>query len=215
MKQIAILGLGRFGRALARTLVEMGHDVMGVDANEAVVEKMAPVLTNCVQADVMDEQTLLSLGVTNFDIVVVGIGNSDMQASIFTTLMLKEMGVEHVVCKVSSNKHARILLKLGADRVGYPERDMGMRFAHSIAQSDVLEFIELSEEYSMMEINAPKYLIGKSLKESDVRSKYNINIVAIKRGKKIMVNPSPDAVLEQGDVLLAIGETKALTKLHG
>ena len=215
MKHIAILGLGRFGRALARTLVEMGHDVMGVDANEAVVEKMAPVLTNCVQADVMDEQTLLSLGVTNFDIVVVGIGNSDMQASIFTTLMLKEMGVEHVVCKVSSNKHARILLKLGADRVVYPERDMGMRFAHSIAQSDVLEFIELSEEYSMMEINAPKYLIGKSLKESDVRSKYNINIVAIKRGKKIMVNPSPDAVLEQGDVLLAIGETKALTKLHG
>lgn len=215
MKQIAILGLGRFGRALARTLVEMGHDVMGVDANEAVVEKMAPVLTNCVQADVMDEQTLLSLGVTNFEIVVVGIGNSDMQASIFTTLMLKEMGVEHVVCKVSSNKHARILLKLGADRVVYPERDMGMRFAHSIAQSDVLEFIELSEEYSMMEINAPKYLIGKSLKESDVRSKYNINIVAIKRGKKIMVNPSPDALLEQGDVLLAIGETKALTKLHG
>ena len=215
MKQIAILGLGRFGRALARTLVEMGHDVMGVDANEAVVEKMAPVLTNCVQADVMDEQTLLSLGVTNFDIVVVGIGNSDMQASIFTTLMLKEMGVEHVVCKVSSKKHARLLLKLGADRVVYPERDMGMRFAHSIAQSDVLEFIELSEEYSMMEINAPKYLIGKSLKESDVRSKYNINIVAIKRGKKIMVNPSPDAVLEQGDVLLAIGETKALTKLHG
>ena len=215
MKQIAILGLGRFGRALARTLLEMGHDVMGVDANEAVVEKMAPVLTNCVQADVMDEQTLLSLGVTNFDIVVVGIGNSDMQASIFTTLMLKEMGVEHVVCKVSSNKHARILLKLGADRVVYPERDMGMRFAHSIAQSDVLEFIELSEDYSMMEINAPKYLIGKSLKESDVRSKYNINIVAIKRGKKIMVNPSPDAVLEQGDVLLAIGETKALTKLHG
>ena len=215
MKQIAILGLGRVGRAVARTLVEMGHDVMGVDANEAVVEKMAPVLTNCVQADVMDEQTLLSLGVTNFDIVVVGIGNSDMQASIFTTLMLKEMGVEHVVCKVSSNKHARILLKLGADRVVYPERDMGMRFAHSIAQSDVLEFIELSEEYSMMEINAPKYLIGKSLKESDVRSKYNINIVAIKRGKKIMVNPSPDAVLEQGDVLLAIGETKALTKLHG
>ena len=215
MKQIAILGLGRFGRALARTLVEMGHDVMGVDANQAVVEKMAPVLTNCVQADVMDEQTLLSLGVTNFDIVVVGIGNSDMQASIFTTLMLKEMGVEHVVCKVSSNKHARILLKLGADRVVYPERDMGMRFAHSIAQSDVLEFIELSEEYSMMEINAPKYLIGKSLKESDVRSKYNINIVAIKRGKKIMVNPSPDAVLEQGDVLLAIGETQALTKLHG
>ena len=215
MKQIAILGLGRFGRALARTLVEMGHDVMGVDANEAVVEKMAPVLTNCVQADVMDEQTLLSLGVTNFDIVVVGIGNSDMQASIFTTLMLKEMGVEHVVCKVSSNKHARILLKLGADRVVYPERDMGMRFAHSIAQSDVLEFIELSEEYSMMEINAPKYLIGKSLKESDVRSNYNINIVAIKRGKKIMVNPSPDAVLEQGDVLLAIGETQALTKLHG
>ncbi len=215
MKQIAILGLGRFGRALARTLVEMGHDVMGVDANETVVEKMAPVLTNCVQADVMDEQTLLSLGVTNFDIVVVGIGNSDMQASIFTTLMLKEMGVEHVVCKVSSNKHARILLKLGADRVVYPERDMGMRFAHSIAQSDVLEFIELSEEYSMMEINAPKYLIGKSLKESDVRSKYNINIVAIKRGKKIMVNPSPDAVLEQGDVLLAIGETQALTKLHG
>ena len=215
MKQIAILGLGRFGRALARTLVEMGHDVMGVDANEAVVEKMAPVLTNCVQADVMDEQTLLSLGVTNFDIVVVGIGNSDMQASIFTTLMLKEMGVEHVVCKVSSNKHARILLKLGADRVVYPERDMGMRFAHSIAQSDVLEFIELSEEYSMMEINAPKYLIGKSLKESDVRSKYNINIVAIKRGKKIMVNPSPDAVLEQGDVLLSIGETQALTKLHG
>ena len=215
MKQIAILGLGRFGRALARTLVEMGHDVMGVDANEAVVEKMAPVLTNCVQADVMDEQTLLSLGVTNFDIVVVGIGNRDKQASIFTTLMLKEMGVEHVVCKVSSNKHARILLKLGADRVVYPERDMGMRFAHSIAQSDVLEFIELSEEYSMMEINAPKYLIGKSLKESDVRSKYNINIVAIKRGKKIMVNPSPDAVLEQGDVLLAIGETQALTKLHG
>lgn len=215
MKQIAILGLGRFGRALARTLVEMGHDVMGVDANEAVVEKMAPVLTNCVQADVMDEQTLLSLGVTNFDIVVVGIGNSDMQASIFTTLMLKEMGVEHVVCKVSSNKHARILLKLGADRVVYPERDMGMRFAHSIAQSDVLEFIELSEEYSMMEINAPKYLIGKSLKESDVRSKYNINIVAIKPGKKIMVNPIAGCRAGTGRCAFSHWRTKALTKLHG
>lgn len=215
MKQIAILGLGRFGRALARTLVEMGHDVLGVDANETIVEQMAQVLTNCVQADVMDEQTLQSLGMTNFDIVVVGVGNSDVQASIFTTLMLKEMGCEHVVCKVSSNKHARILLKLGADRVVYPERDMGMRFAHSIAQSDVLEFIELSEEYSMMEINAPRYLLGKSIKESDVRSKYNINIVAIRRGKSVIVNPMPEEVLKEGDVLLAIGETAELTKMHG
>lgn len=215
MKQIAILGLGRFGRALARTLVEMGHDVLGVDANETIVEQMAQVLTNCVQADVMDEQTLQSLGMTNFDIVVVGVGNSDVQASIFTTLMLKEMGCEHVVCKVSSNKHARILLKLGADRVVYPERDMGMRFAHSIAQSDVLEFIELSEEYSMMEINAPRYLLGKSIKESDVRSQYNINIVAIRRGKSVIVNPMPEEVLKEGDVLLAIGETAELTKMHG
>lgn len=215
MKQIAILGLGRFGRALASTLVEMGHDVLGVDANETIVEQMAQVLTNCVQADVMDEQTLQSLGMTNFDIVVVGVGNSDVQASIFTTLMLKEMGCEHVVCKVSSNKHARILLKLGADRVVYPERDMGMRFAHSIAQSDVLEFIELSEEYSMMEINAPRYLLGKSIKESDVRSKYNINIVAIRRGKSVIVNPMPEEVLKEGDVLLAIGETAELTKMHG
>ena len=214
MKQIAILGLGRFGRALAGTLMEMGHDVLGVDANEAVVEQMASSLTNCVQADVMDEQALRSLGMNDFDIVVVAIGNSDVQASIFTTLTLKEMGVEHVVCKVGSDKHARILLKIGADRVVYPERDMGKRFAHSLVQSDVLEFIALSEEYSMMEINTPQSLWGKSIRESDVRGRYKINIVALRRDGKIMVNPLPEEVLQKGDTLLAIGETKALAKLH-
>lgn len=212
MKQIAVLGLGRFGRSLAKSLEDMGHEVLGVDLNEDIVDEMSEVLTNAVQANVQDENALKSLGITNFDVVVVSIG-SDIQASIMTTMLLKEMGVPYVVCKVLTDLHAKIVSKLGADRVIFPERDMGIRLAYSIANSDILEFIELSNEHSMLEIHTPQDWIERSIIESNVRARYGIYIVAIRRGDKMIVTPGPSEVLHKDDILIVIGDNHQLEKL--
>lgn len=213
MKQIAVLGLGRFGRSLARTLAELGHDVLGVDNNAAIVDEMAACLTNCVQADIKDEAALAALGLRNFDVVVVSIGG-DAQACIIATMLLKEMGVQTVVCKVTNALNAKILSRLGADRIIFPERDMGVRLARSIANTDVLDFIELSQKYSMVEMNTPAMWAGKSILETDARAKYGVNIVAIHRGADIIVTLDPKEVLQAEDVLVLIGANADLDKLN-
>jgi len=211
MKQIAVLGLGRFGRSLAVTLMNLGHDVLGVDQSEEIVNEMAPHLTNCVQADVKDERALQALGLRNFDTVVISIGA--LQPSIFATMMLKEMGVKKVVCKAISDMNAKILSRVGADKVIFPERDMGIRLARSIANADILDYIMLSKTHGMLELTTPHIWAGKSIRETDARAKYNVNIVAIYREGQMMVTPSPDEVLRADDVVIIIGSNEQMDTL--
>jgi len=211
MKQIAVLGLGRFGRSLANTLMDLGHDVLGVDQSEEIVAEMAPRLTNCVQADVKDERALKALGLRNFDVVVISIAT--LQSSIFATMLLKEMGVQKVVCKATSDLNAKILSRIGADRVIFPERDMGVRLARTIVNADIIDFIALSNTHGMLEITTPRIWINKSIRETDARRKYGVNIVAISRGGQMIVTPSPDEVLREEDAIIIIGSNEQMDLL--
>jgi len=211
MKQFAVIGLGRFGGSLAKTLYNMGHEVLGVDVSAENTQRMMDQLTQCVQADSTDEEVLKSLGLRNFDAVVVSIGH-DMQASILTTVLVKEIGCKFVVAKANSALHGKVLEKIGADKVVYPERDMGERVAHSLSSSNVLDYIDVSSDYTIMEIVADEKFHGKTLGELSLRSKYGVNVMAIKRGESIEATPEADDVITRGDVLILFGKQQSLKK---
>jgi trk system potassium uptake protein TrkA len=203
-KEFAVIGLGRFGGSMCRSLTEQGMEVMAIDVNEDRVNEFAPIVTQAVVADTTDEQVLKSLGIRNFDHVIVAIGDN-IQSSILTTLILKELGVKHITVKAQNDYHEKVLRKIGADHVVHPERDMGRRIAHYIVSNNVLDYLELSEEYSIVEIKANEVLAGHSLVDLNVRAKYGLNIVAIKRGQDIIVSPKADEPLQLGDILIIIG----------
>ena len=154
-----------------------------------------------------------ALGIRNFDVVVVAIG-ADVQANLMTTLQLKEMGVSYIVAKAKNNLHGKMLEKIGADRVVYPERDMGQRVAHNLVSSNVLEYIELSPEYSIVEVTAPKVLVGKNLVETDLRGRYEVNVVAIRRGEQLLVPPQPTEKIMDKDVLFVVGANRGVQRLE-
>jgi trk system potassium uptake protein len=168
-------------------------------------------VTHAVVADSTDEETLKSVGIRNFDCVIVAIGN-DMQSSILTTLMLKELGVKKVIAKALSKSHGKVLEKVGADWVIYPERDMGARVAHQLLSPNVLNFIELSEEYNIEELIIPSSMTEKNLRELNLRAKYNISVIAIVRDGNIIITPSPDQIIHEGDLLVAIGTREDLAQ---
>lgn len=203
-KQFAVFGLGRFGTSVARTLNGLGYQVLGVDTEEDNVQNLAQELTHVVAADASDERTLRSLGVQNFDVAVVCIG--DLEANVMTTLLLKEMGVPVVVGKAINQMHGKMLEKIGADKIVYSERDMGQRVAHNLISNSIVDYIELSSTISLMSITVPPSLAGKNLIESDLRNRYNVNVVAIKHGDETQVNPDPKLVLNLGDEMIIIGE---------
>jgi len=213
MKDFAVIGLGRFGSSVARTLASQGHGVLGIDSDECKIACMANVLAHVVQADATDEETLRALGVRNMDAVVVAIGH-DIQASILVTVVLKELGVKQVIAKASSDIHGKVLLKVGADRVVFPEREMGARIAHSLVASNILDFIELSPEHGIVELNATRSMIGKTLRQLELRAKFGVNVLALKHGKSVKVSPRADDSIKEGDVLVIIGETEALRRLE-
>lgn len=213
MKQFAVIGLGRFGVSVAESLYKQGYDVMAVDSDEERVQKFSDEVTHVVQADCTDENALKALGIRNFDVVVVAIGE-DIQANVMTTLLLKEMGVPYVVAKAKNALHGRMLEKIGADRVVYPERDMGVRIAHNIISRNVMDYIELSPELGVVEVNAPQELIGKSLQQANLRSRFGVNVVAIKRDEEIDVSPKAEDVITAGDILVVIGKTEGVLKLE-
>lgn len=210
-KQFAVIGLGRFGGSVARTLYHMGYEVMGIDSDEELVDDIKDEVTYAVAADAQEEKVLESLGLRNFDVVVVAIG-SDIQASILITLYLKEMGVKKVVAKAVNDVHGKVLEKVGADKIVYPERDMGERVAHYLVSSNLLDYIAISDKYSLLEATVPKNLAGKSLKESNLRVKYGVNVVAIKRGDELIVSPAGEERMNPDDVLILIGKTHDLEK---
>lgn len=208
-KQFAIIGMGRFGSSVARTLYEMDYEVMAIDESEERINENLQYVTHAVVADTTDERALKELGIRNFDVVVVAIG-VDIQASILTVLTLKELGVKKIVAKAQNERHGQVLYKIGADRVVFPERDMGVRVAHSLVSSNVLDFIELAEDYSVAEVIVPSYMAGKTLRQLNIRALYEINVIAIKSGDEFNITPNPDDVIREGDVLVVVGNNKDL-----
>ncbi|WP_066313555.1 TrkA family potassium uptake protein [Bacillus sp. FJAT-29814] len=209
--QFAVIGLGRFGLSIARSLFESGQEVLGVDVNEERVENAHPYVTHAIIADSTDEETLKSIGIRNFDTVIVAIGN-DIQASILSVLMIKELGVKKVIAKALNKLHGQVLTKVGADWVVFPERDMGVRVAHQLLSPNVLNFIELSKDYSVEEIKIPEQMTDKTLRELDLRAKFNLSVIAIRHENDINISPSPDKIIDQGDVLVVIGKNRDLER---
>jgi trk system potassium uptake protein TrkA len=208
-----VIGLGRFGSSIARTLYNLGYDVLGIDNNEEIIQALADSITHAVQADATDENTLKALGVRNFDVGIVSIGQ-DIQASILVTLILKELGIKFVVAKAQSELHGKVLYKIGADRVVFPERDMGVRVAHNLVSSNILDYIELSPDFSIVEIAAIPEWFEKSLRELDMRVKHGLNVMAIKRNEEVIVSPKADDIILEGDILVVVGQNKDIEKLE-
>jgi trk system potassium uptake protein len=200
----AVIGLGRFGTSIISKLYEAGEEVMGIDINNELVDDVKSSVTHAVALDSTDEESLKSVGIRNFDYVIVAIGN-DMQASILTVMLLKEIGVKKVIAKALNKRHGQLLDKVGADWVIHPERDMGERVAHQLLSPNVLNYIELSNEYSIEEIMIPSSMKKKSLRELDLRAKYNVNAIAILSNENLIISPSPDQIIQNGDKLVVIG----------
>lgn len=215
MKQnYAIIGLGRFGGSICRTLVESGQEVLAIDSNEERVNEYMNIATHAVVGNAQDESTLRSLGIRNFDHVIVAIGE-DIQASILVTLMVKEMGVPNVLAKAQNEYHAKVLERVGADRVVHPERDMGVRIAHNLVSRNILDFIELSDEFSLAEIKVsnPKFF-NKSLIEVNFRQRFGLTVVAIRRADgQVVVSPPANEIVCENDNLLVIGSTENVDNL--
>ncbi|MGN7477176.1 potassium channel family protein [Solibacillus silvestris] len=203
-KEFVVIGLGRFGGSIVRELVKQGANVMAIDTDSERVDEFARIATQSVVADTTEEETIKSLGLWNFEHVIVAIGE-DIQASILTTLILKELGVAQITVKAQNDYHEKVLRKIGADFVVHPERDMGIRIANNMMSNSVLDYLELSGEHSIMEIKANENIAGHSLIELDVRAKYGVNIVGITRGEEIMISPAATERIQLGDVLLMIG----------
>ena len=205
-KQYLIVGLGRFGSALATALSEQGMEVLAIDRDMEHVEDHRHVLTDVVQGDAMERAVLEQIGAANFDVAVVTMGD-DIRSSGTITMHLKELGVKYVIAKAADDFHGRMLLKLGADKVVFPERDMGQRIAHNLVSEKILDFIELSPEYSLMEIRPQQEWLGRPLSELDLRTKNNMNVVAIRSGEKLAI-PRHDTCLNADDVMLVVAMTE-------
>ncbi|MFC4075844.1 potassium channel family protein [Salinithrix halophila] len=212
-KQFAVIGLGRFGSSVAKTLHDMGYEVMAIDKDPQQVQAFSQIVSHAVEADSTDEHALRALGIRNFDVVVVSIGE-DIQSSIMTTLVLQELGVKKVVVKARNDLHGKVLYKIGAHKVVYPERDMGVRAVHNLISPNILDYIELADDYSIIEMSAGKFFAGKTLEEIDIRAQFGCNVMAIKSGPHINIAPLADDTIHEGDILVMIGHNNDLKKLE-
>lgn len=213
MKSFAIIGIGRFGESVAKTLAELGNEVMAIDKSPERIQEISEYVIHAVEADIMDETILKELGLRNFDIIIVSIG-SDREASIMATLLAKEVGVKKVIAKAQDEIHGKVLKKVGADKVIFPERDMGTRLAHNLTSNNILDYIELSPDFSILEIKALKSWVNKSLKDLQIRNEYGVNVIAIKDGKNINISPIADDIIRENDIIIIIGDAKAIKKVE-
>ena len=209
--QFFVAGLGRFGVSVATTLEKMGYDVMAMDSDEEVVQDLSDTLGYVVCADCSDEKNLVAIGAGNADIAVVSVG--DLSASLMTTLLLKEMGVKKIVVKALNEIHGKMLQKIGADKIIYSEKEMGVRVAHNLISPGIVDYIEMENNITILSIHVPKDWVGKTLISSDVRRKYNITVVAIKRAGDMFVNPRPDMQMEVNDMLVILGDTESVKRV--
>ncbi len=209
MKSYVVIGLGRFGSKVATELCALGCEVLVMDTRADLVQQISNEVTQAVVADAQDPEVLKALGVRNFDCAIVAVG-SDLASAVMATMNLKELGVPYVVCKAHDDTRRRVLEKLGADRVVIPEQENACRLARSLSSPNVLDYIELSEDYGIIEVPAPKTWHNKTLVELNVRAKLGVNIIAVRRNGRIDVSPSANYRIEPGDVLVVLGETHAL-----
>ncbi|MBM4235601.1 MAG: TrkA family potassium uptake protein [Firmicutes bacterium] len=214
-KQVMVIGVGRFGSSVALNLVELGHDVLVVDKNQDLIQQISTEVTNAVVANAASESGIQALGVNNFDAIVLAIGN-DEQASILAAILLIEAGASYIVAKAQNDLHGKVLNKIGVHRVIYPERDMGHKIAHSLFASNIIDLIELSSDYSVVEVSAPQEMVGQTLKNLDLRARFGVSVIALRRnhGSKTNISPAADDRVMTGDIIVAIGENKALKKLE-
>lgn len=209
MKSYVVIGLGRFGTAVATELCALGSEVLAIDEDQSHVQAIADRVTHAVAADARDPAVLKTLGVKDFDCAVVAVGG-DIGGSALITLSLKEMGVPEVVCKAQSHVHRRVLEKIGADRVVFPEHEMGVKLAQGLTRSNVLNFIELSENYGIVEAPVPRSWQGKTLQEANVRGRYRVNVIAVRDNAsgEMRVSPGGDYIMHSTDTLVLLGEDK-------
>ena len=213
MKSYIVIGLGRFGAEVSRRLFELGCEVLAVDSREELVQQISSDVTHAVVADARDKEVLRALGTRNFDCAIVAIGGS-LADSVLATMNVKELGIPRVVCKAHDETHRQVLLKLGADQVVIPEQENAARLARSLSSHNVLDYIELSDDYGIIEVPAPRSWAGKSLKELNVRAKLGVNILAVKQGKNINVSPAADFQIAEKDILVVLGDNVALEKVQ-
>lgn len=212
-KSYAVIGLGQFGMSVAETLAESDCDVLAIDAREESIQEIADKVTYAVRADVREPEVLRTLGVQNVDVAVIAVAEN-MEASIMATMQAKELGVPYVMAKAMNALHGKILEKIGADRVIYPEQSMGLRVARNLMSGGFLDVFELSTEFSMAEFSVPAEWVGKSLQELQLRESHDINIIAIKVGDDVEINLDPVKPLEADWHLMAIGKNKVLERLN-
>ena len=211
MKSYVIIGLGRFGGCLARRLTALGTEVLAIDTSAELVQQVANDVTRAVTVDVQDKEALQALGVQDCDCAVVAIGGS-LSSSVLAVMNLKELGVPNVICKAHDETHKRVLERLGADRVIIPEYQVAERLARSLSSANVLEYIELSHDYGIVEVPTPRKWVGKNLKELNVRAKLGVNVLAVRKpNSTITVSPSADYTILSDDVLVVLGDNKALS----
>jgi len=209
MKSYIVIGLGLFGEALAKQLCALGAEVLAMDMRSDLVQQVSNDVTHAVVGDATDKEVLRALGAKDFDCAILAIGD-DLAASVLITMNLKELGVPYIVCKAHDETHRRVLEKLGADRVVIPEQEHAQRLARGLYSHNVLDYIELSEEYGILEVPAPKSWIGKSLKELNIRAKLGVNIIAVESGKTTNVSPAADYRILEGDIMVVLGDTYSL-----
>lgn len=216
MKQFVVIGLGRFGSSVAKTLNQKGCEVLAIDNDYETVQAFSNEVTHVVQADATDKDSLRSVGVNNFDAAVVSIGENK-HANILATLILKELGVEYVVSKAQDSLHAKLLDKVGSDKIVHPERDMGIRVANNLVSANVLDYMELAPNYSITELIAGDELVNKNLKDLKLREKYGVNVIAIMSEsftEEINLSPQADYEINEGDILVVIGHDDNLNRLR-
>ena len=209
MKSYVVVGLGRFGSEVARQLHTLGCEVLAMDISAELVQEISSQVTHAVVADGRDKSVLKALGVRELDCAVIAIGD-DLAASVLSTMNMKELGVSHIVCKAHDETHRRVLEKLGADRVVIPEQENAARLARSLSSPNVLDYIELSDDYGIVEVPVPAAWQDKSLKELNIRAKVGVNILAIRREGKMNVSPNADFTFRSGDIVVVLGDSAAL-----
>lgn len=211
-KQCVVWGLGRFGSSVAKTLESLGNEVLGIDSDPDIVQELSSQLTHVVIAEKVDKETVKELGLGNFDIGIVAIG--ELEANVLCTMLLKEINIPLVVSKAGTLLHGSILEKIGADRVIYPERDMGQRVAHNIVSGSILDYIDLADDLTIVELSVPKSFIGKNLIELNLRQEYGVNVVAIRREGKTIVGPNPTEGIDEDDIMVIMGLREDVLKLE-
>lgn len=212
-QQFAIIGLGRFGLAVAHTLSELGKEVLAIDMNEEKVNLASAFVTHTIVGDAGDERLLKSIGIKNFDVVIICMGEN-MQSSILCTMICKQEGVKYIVSKAQSKIHKKVLEKIGADLIVFPEEEIGIKIAHRLVNPDIASLVELSEYFKIVEIKAPEPWVNKKLSDTDIRKKYSSSVIIIKRiDGSISVSPGGEEFIKDSDTLVIAGSSDDISRL--